>query len=90
MARARFGAVVLACAVAAGSGAKQIGTLMSAASPEYFLAVFSDNNDQFVAGLHESSRGFVEAGDFLEFSLGRGVGVVVVVKTRQPHDACCG
>jgi len=32
---------------------------MSAASPEYFLAVFSDKNDQFVAGLHQSSKHFL-------------------------------
>ena len=47
---------VLATDLAVGSSTKQIGTIMSADSPQYFLAVFSDKNDQYVAGLHASSE----------------------------------
>jgi hypothetical protein len=67
--------IVFACSLAGGFCATHIGTLMSAASPEYFLAVFSDKNDQFVAGLHLSSKQInarrrLEGGIF-EYYLGR-------------------
>jgi hypothetical protein len=36
-------------------GTKTIGTLQAASAPEYFLSVFADESESFVAGLHKSS-----------------------------------